>query len=299
MGAGDFIACCETRGQSKMFHRRGSSHGFLARATSFSLRITPSREGARDERRYRQGCRGREGCRFSPRAEPEKDAKKKRKSSSRGKGGGGDPPAPPPTDEPGADDGDGGDLIDRMTAEFALVLVGSKVIIMREQPAAPAHDRLRMLTCEAFNTFMQNRRSSVTSWQKDDNGEWKPVTRVRLHAPYWLKSPDRRTYNGLEFVPDPGAPPETPGYFNLWRGFSVTRDPEPPTPRQRGPADRSAKYFKFYDHLCGAICGGDDVLFNWLWHWFAHLIQRPRERIGTAVVLPAVTWASAKRSSAT
>jgi hypothetical protein len=220
---------------------------------------------------------------FSPRAESGKDAKKKRKSSSRGKGGGGDPPAPPPPEEPGADDGD--ELSNDMNTEFSLVLVGSKAIIMREQPAAPAHDRLRMLTCEAFNIFMQNRRSSVTSWQKDDNGEWKPVTRVRLHGPYWLKSPNRRTYNGLEFVPDPGAPPETPGYFNLWRGFSVTPDPEPPTPRQRGPADRSAKYFKFYDHLRGAICGGADVLFNWLWHWFAHLIQRPRERIGTAVVL--------------
>jgi hypothetical protein len=225
---------------------------------------------------------------FSTRAELEKDAEKRGKSSSRGKGGGMPPSGdPPPPDEPRGDDGGGGeDLIARMNREYAFVLVGSKSVIMRQLPDAPAQDRVRMLSLDAFKSYLQNQTERYRSRERSVvTGEWEDVWKTRKVALAWLSSPRRRTYDGLEFSPDPGEPPTTPGYFNLWGGFSVEPDPEPPTPRQRGGADRSHKYFKFYDHLRAAICSGDDVLFKWLWHWFAHLIQRPRERIGTAVVL--------------
>ncbi|MGJ0508843.1 MAG: primase-helicase family protein [Methylocystis sp.] len=98
-------------------------------------------------------------------------------------------------------------------------------------------------------------------------------------APYWLRHARRRTYDGIEFFPDPNNAPGTPGYFNLWRGFSVSPDTE------TSPQERWKKYFTFLDHVKANICDSNYQTFRWVWHWFAHLIQRPRERIGTAIVL--------------
>jgi hypothetical protein len=227
---------------------------------------------------------------FSPRAELEKDAEKKRKSSSRGKGGGNAPPPddPPPPDDAhgGPDDGGYGDLIDRMNREWAFVLLGKDAVIMREKADAPERDRVRFLNRTSFSAYLQNQTERYRARQRNIlTGEWEDVCKTRKIAPAWLNSERRRTFDGVEFFPDRDNAPGTPGYFNLWRGYSATPDPAPPTPRQRGAADRSEKYFKFHDHLRANICAGDDVIFKWVWHWFAHLIQRPRERIGTALVM--------------
>jgi hypothetical protein len=39
------------------------------------------------------------------------------------------------------------------------------------------------------------------------------------------------------------------------------------------------------DHMLTNVCNGDEALFRWYLGWFAHLVQRPRERVGTALVM--------------
>ncbi|MCV0427821.1 MAG: DUF5906 domain-containing protein, partial [Roseibium sp.] len=39
------------------------------------------------------------------------------------------------------------------------------------------------------------------------------------------------------------------------------------------------------DHMLTNICDGDEALFRWVFGWFAHMMQRPRERPGTALVI--------------
>jgi hypothetical protein len=39
------------------------------------------------------------------------------------------------------------------------------------------------------------------------------------------------------------------------------------------------------DHLLTNVCGGDAKLYDWVFGWFAHVVQYPRERVGTAIVL--------------
>jgi hypothetical protein len=193
-------------------------------------------------------------------------------------GGGSEPPesdAPPPEDDGGSD----GDVIDDMNGEWSFVLMGSRAVIMRETPNAPIEDRTRVLSIDAFKAYFQNQLRPIKRRERQEDGSYKTTTRHMAIAPYWLRHKRRRTYDGIEFFPDPKNAAGTPGYFNLWRGFSVSPD------AATRPEERWKKYFTFLDHLKANICDSDPQVFRWVWHWFAHMVQRPRERIGTAIVL--------------
>lgn len=170
------------------------------------------------------------------------------------------------------------DFIDEINSEYALVLMGSRAVVMRETPDAPIEDRVRVLSVDAFKTYLANRHfSRVVTFKNKDGEEDEKTVRVN-YAKAWLQSPDRRTYDGIEFYPDRADASGTEGYFNLWRGFGVAPSTEP-------PADRAKKYSTFRDHVFTNIANGNEAHFQWIWHWFARIVQRPRERVGTSIVL--------------
>ena len=156
-----------------------------------------------------------------------------------------------------------------MNAEFAFLLVGSKAVVIRENPDAPIEQRIRFLTLDAFRQWSLNR------WTEIYDPSAKDVKSVPW-AKRWLGARDRRQFDGVEFHPDANPDPAsaggTPGYFNLWRGWGCE-------PRKGG------KYAVFRDHLLNNICGGDEALYAWVFGFFAQMLQRPRERLGVALVL--------------
>lgn len=88
-------------------------------------------------------------------------------------------------------------------------------------------------------------------------------------AKIWLKSPNRREYDGIVF--EPGK--TTPNHYNLWQGLSM--DPEP-----------SGDWSLFRDHLKDVISGGDADIAQWITAWLARIVQDPGgDRPGTAIVL--------------
>jgi len=153
----------------------------------------------------------------------------------------------------------------RMNESYALVLMGSKAVVVREQRDGPIEDRLKVLSIESFRAWFANRFTTI----RDKDGKEKVVT----WATAWLCSRERRQYKGIEFFPNPDGAKSTDGYLNLWRGFSVD-----PVPKENGWAT-------FRDHLYTNVAHQDEALFRWVLGWFAHLVQRPRERLGTALVL--------------
>jgi Family of unknown function (DUF5906) len=158
--------------------------------------------------------------------------------------------------------------VEALNKEYAIVKVGSQTVIYQEDPNArePEH-RLRMLTVQAFRTWFANRFTHVRGY----DGRIKRVT----WAVRWLQDPRRRQYEGLEFYPDPYNAPGSPQYLNLWTGFDVRPAPSP-----------DWRYYKtFRDHLLNNVCDGDEALFRWLFAFLAHIVQRPRERLGIALVL--------------
>lgn len=161
----------------------------------------------------------------------------------------------------------GGYSIAEMNREYALVLMGSKAVVFLEQPKAPIEDQQRMLTIDAFNAWHANRFTEHVS----PDGKVKLTTWSKA----WLQSSDRRSYRGVEFHPDANDVAGTPGYLNLWGGFAVKPAAKPDP----------ARYAIFRDHLLTNVCDGDEQRFNWVFGFFAHIVQRPRERLGTALVL--------------
>lgn len=85
----------------------------------------------------------------------------------------------------------------------------------------------------------------------------------------WLRHKKRREYpNGVVFAPGE----EVEGAYNHWRGFSVEPDPR-----------RSCKLI--LQHMRKIVCRDDQVYYDYLVGWLAHMIQRPGEKPGVAVVL--------------
>ena len=154
--------------------------------------------------------------------------------------------------------------LDEFNAEFAVVPIGSQAVILWEKPDAPAEERLQLLKPSAFQLLHGNRYTEVRG--ADGKPKWKTF------AEAWLDSRRRRQFNGIEFHPDRDSVEGRPGYYNLWRGFSV--EPKP-----------GGSYAIFRDHLLTNVCDGDEGNFAWLFGWFAQMVQRPREKPGTAIVL--------------
>lgn len=150
-----------------------------------------------------------------------------------------------------------------LNAEFALAVIGTRAMIVHEKPDATPEDRLRFLQIDAFKAIYQNRMTEI----RGSDGKLKSVS----WATRWLADRERLTYDGIEFLPGVGDV-GTPGYLNLWCGFSVD-------PRQGG------SYAIFRDHLLTNVCNDDRALFDWIFGWFAHMVQNPREKPGTAIVL--------------
>lgn len=172
------------------------------------------------------------------------------------------------------------DIVAEINDEFAFVLMGSKAVVIREtdDDTAPSRDMVRVLSLEAFGAYVANR--SCFCWGKmEKHGKVYPVPQLVKIGPLWINAKTRRTYDGVEFYPDAKGEPGRASYFNLWRGFSVV--PDRKTPRR----DRAKKYRTYRDHLLMNICAGNYDHFEWLFAWFAWIIQRPRERLATSVVL--------------
>lgn len=154
--------------------------------------------------------------------------------------------------------------VDDLNREYAVVQMGGSVVIVRERPDAPASDRISFLRPEGFKLLLANRFTE----RRGADGKKKVVT----HAIAFLTDKRRRSYEGLVFHPSPDNEPGPPGYLNLWPGFSVL------------PA-KGGSYKIFRDHLFTNIAHGDKEVYRWLFAWFAQMVQEPRRKPGTAIVL--------------
>lgn len=89
----------------------------------------------------------------------------------------------------------------------------------------------------------------------------------------WFAHEKRREYvGGVEFDPrGVGA-----GVLNLWQGLPPLRGSD---------AAGMAGCALIVRHIRDVVCSGDDAAFAYLMGWLAHMVQRPGEKPGVAVVL--------------
>jgi hypothetical protein len=193
---------------------------------------------------------------------------KRKKKKKKKKSGNDAAPADDSAEEPQREPRSFGFSIERMNKRFALVILGSKAVIYVETPDAPVKDRKRFISVNAFHTWHENR---IVEYRAGD------TIRVTTWSAAWMRSFKRREFFGVEFSPpdNDGNPVTTENYLNLWSGFAYT-PAEKPDPR---------RYKTFRDHLLNNVCGGDELLFRWVFAFLARIVQWPRERVGVALVL--------------
>ncbi len=97
----------------------------------------------------------------------------------------------------------------------------------------------------------------------------KPVKKGKL----WLANPRRRSYADVDFLPGQ----EETEVLNLWTGWAVK------------PEDGTCD--AWIELVRDVICGGDEILFDWLCHWFANILREPMNKSMTAPVFIGVEGA--------
>ena len=141
---------------------------------------------------------------------------------------------------------------EQINDKFALVLSGNNASVMMFEGGG---NKFRLLQVGAFRQWFSN--------------EWITIgKKVLTVAEYWLNHPRRRQFEGIEFAPGGDG---SPGYYNLWQGFTVE-------PKQ---GDCS----KFLAHLQNNVASGDEDTYQWILGWWAQIFQQPAIKTGTALVL--------------
>ena len=143
----------------------------------------------------------------------------------------------------------GGLSLQDLDRDYAVVVLNGSTKILRERPT------LCFLSERDFH--LRHRQHQISG----ADGKQKLLSQM------WLSSP-HRTFDDVVF--DPGDE-HLAHQYNLWQGFAV----EP----QQGDCSR------YLDHVRDCICDGDQALFDYVVSWMAHLVQKPAELPGVALVL--------------
>jgi hypothetical protein len=121
--------------------------------------------------------------------------------------------------------------------------------------------RVHELNTDRYFTIADFR--NLTMDQTIMGGDDKPMQCSNV----WLADPDRNHYKGVMFHPA-GVPK---GWLNTYEGLTV----EPV----------KGDWSLFQDHIHTNVCGGRTDYYNWLIEWMGHIVQKPDQKIGTAIVI--------------
>jgi len=157
-----------------------------------------------------------------------------------------------------------GGPITEMNRKHAFVIAGDNACVLWERKDEKGYDELKYLTLFAFEKLY-----APYSIQAD--------AKVKPLADAWLKSPLRRSYNGICFSPSREV---SKNYYNLWKGLCL----ELPKPKEKLPQRGYNAVERFKEHALENVCKGDKRLYAWLMGYFAHMVQRPGEKPLTALV---------------
>ena len=152
-----------------------------------------------------------------------------------------------------------GDWVPLVNERYAHVLAGhDERIAWREQDG-----RVRLVKVQAWKSMMGGVYVNVVK-----NGK----IRREPMASKWLSDEfgPRRIYDGVGVWPRDDGPPNM---LNLWPGF----------PRWDAGADASCDMF--LEHVLENVCEGNVKRYEWTLDWIAHMIQRPWEVPGVALLL--------------
>lgn len=152
--------------------------------------------------------------------------------------------------------------------EHAFGIVPKRIQRLNEKHAVTFLSGKCVIITENYDgTTSYGTPGELHNWYENDRVASEKATQPVSKA--WMQHKGRRQYpNGVVFSPGK----ERDGYFNHWKGFDVEPDPK-----------GSCKMW--LDHLREIICNGNETHYRYALGWFAHMIQKPWEKPGVAMVL--------------
>jgi hypothetical protein len=150
------------------------------------------------------------------------------------------------------------EMLADLNTKYAGVVIGAKFKIIRKSQKTGT-----MPVIWEPETFqrIENRKVMVPD---KDNG-MKAVALSRL----WIDWEERETYaDGIVFEPSDHCDLNA---FNLWSGFDIV--------------PRRGDWSMLRGHLLDNVCKSNQEYFDWMMTWMAQIIQRPGEKMGSAVVI--------------
>ncbi|WP_271167300.1 DUF5906 domain-containing protein [Hansschlegelia plantiphila] len=142
----------------------------------------------------------------------------------------------------------------RLNKSFAAVRLGGRTLVAESKPDG---------------SFDLGSVDDLHRWHENDL-VLEPGGRAREPASkHWMRDPDRRQYRGIVFDPSGHAPPAA---LNLWTGWAVA-------------PEAGATCERIVEHVREVVCDGKPKQFGYVIGWLAHLVQRPAEKPGVALVL--------------
>lgn len=142
---------------------------------------------------------------------------------------------------------------ERMNRKHAVAVVAGKTVILNFRKGEP----VTYSTPTDLNVLYANLTMPTPTGGQEPISAW------------WLKQTERRTYEGgIAFAPGNSVPKNV---YNLWEGFAVKPDP-------------TKSCSLFLEHVRKIICAGDKALFTYWCVHTAHMIQKPQEKPGVALV---------------
>lgn len=152
------------------------------------------------------------------------------------------------------------DAILRINKQHALIRNQGKVLVLNEEEDG-------RLTWSKDRDFLNWFADDLIDVWGPPNAKGKSKIIQKSVAILWWRSKLKRKYEGVTMRPEQS----TGKLYNLWRGWSVV-------------ADAEASCDLFLDHIYDNVCDGDPVLFRWVIGWMAHMVQKPWEKPGVALV---------------
>jgi len=142
---------------------------------------------------------------------------------------------------------------------------GGRCVVI-EEVWDPILERSR-LTKQGFDHYRNRYMNRVVQVGMKQTKNGNSIPQEMPAGEWWLRHSQRRQYHKIIFAPGR----DTPGDYNLWRGFAC----------EARPGDCS----KFLGHLRDVVCCGNEEHYNYLIGWMAQCVQRPDEPGHTAIVM--------------
>lgn len=141
------------------------------------------------------------------------------------------------------------------------------------------NERYAMVDTGSKVVIMDSHKKDMTFTGRDDWKALKANEKILVHegtgeprlepiSKIWLEWEQRRTYEGVTFDPRPNPDPSK---FNLFNGFQTV--------------SRKGNWDKLKNHIFEVICHNNEEHYLWVMTWLAHIVQRPWEKKGSAIVV--------------